>query len=193
MKKGLFFGSFNPIHNGHLEVANYFINNKLLSEITFIVTPQNPFKSKNKDQNFDKKYKAVELATINNPKIKLSDIELKLPTPNYTCNTLRFLRTKNPGNEYVFLMGSDLLINFDKWKNYQNILENHNLFIYPRKNEKSIPEKFIIHNKIEFFKAPFIEVSSTSIREKHKNGKSIKDLVPPIVHDYLIRNKLYDL
>ena len=191
MKKGLFFGSFDPIHNGHLEVARYFINNKFLSEIVFIITPQSPFKSQRKDYDFDKRYKAAELAVSDIPKIKLSDIELKLPAPNYTCDTLKFLRTNHPENEYVFLMGSDLLIDFEKWKNYQNILENHTLFIYPRKNGESIPEKFKVHKKIKFFKAPFMEISSTYIREKYKNGESIKNLVPSVVYDFIRNNDLY--
>ena len=191
MKKGLFFGSFDPIHNGHLEVARYFINNKFLSEIVFIITPQSPFKSQRKDYDFDKRYKAVELAVSDIPKIKLSDIEYKLPAPNYTCDTLKFLRTNHPENEYVFLMGSDLLIDFKKWKNYQNILENHTLFIYPRKNGESIPEKFKVHEKIKFFKAPFMEISSTYIREKYKNGESIKNLVPSVVYDFIRNNDLY--
>ena len=96
MKKGLFFGSFDPVHNGHLEVASYFIKNTHLSEIIFIVTPQNPFKLPLQDCNFDKRFKAVELATANNPMIKLSDVELKLPAPNYTCDTLEFIRNNNP-------------------------------------------------------------------------------------------------
>ncbi|MAH81890.1 MAG: nicotinate (nicotinamide) nucleotide adenylyltransferase [Flavobacteriaceae bacterium] len=193
MKKGLFFGSFDPVHNGHLEVASYFIKNTHLSEIIFIVTPQNPFKLPRQDNDFDKRFKAVELATANNPMIKLSDVELKLPAPNYTCDTLEFIRTNNPKNEYVFLMGSDLLMNFEKWKNYQSILKNHNIYIYPRKNKKSIPKKFINHNKIKFFQAPFMEISSTYIRKKYSTGESNIGLVPSSVNDYIIKNNLYRL
>lgn len=193
IKKGLFFGSFDPIHNGHLEIVKFFLNNKIISEVIFVITPQNPFKSKIKYQDFEKRYEAVEIATKSNPKIKISDIESRLPTPNYTCDTLKFLRNESPEIEYVFLMGSDLLKDFDKWKKFEDILKHHSLYIYPRINKNSIPEKFKINEKIKFFEAPLMKMSSSLIREKYKNGESVKDLVPLVVLEFIQKNNLYAL
>ena len=183
--KGLFFGSFNPIHNGHLEIANFFLRNKYLSEIIFIVTPQNPLKLKNENLSFKKRLRAVEIATKNISKIRFSDVESKLTFPNYTSDTLKFLRAENPNIDYVFIMGSDLLINFNKWKNYQNILEHHNLFIYPRNNRNLISKEFKTHKKIRFFEAPLMNISGTIIREKIKNNESFNHLVPPPAYDFI--------
>ena len=191
IKKGLFFGSFDPIHNGHLEIAKFFIKNKILSEVIFIVTPQNPFKSENKSENFDKRYEAVKIATRNNPKIEISDIESRLPSPNYTFETLKFLRTENPTIEYVFLMGSDLLLNFEKWKNYKNILDHHTLYIYPRGEKNQISQKLKLNKNIEFFKAPLMKVSSSIIREKYKTGDPVDHLIPKLVFEFIKKNKLY--
>jgi len=193
IKKGLFFGSFDPIHNGHIEIVDFFINNKILNEVIFVVTPENPFKSGIKNHNFKKRYEAVEIATMDNPKIIISDIEFKLPSPNFTCDTLKFLRTEKPEIEYVFLMGSDLLEDFDEWKNYKDIINHHNLYVYPRVNKNSIPEKFKSNLNIKLFDAPVMEVSSSLIREKHKNGESIKDLVPLLVLKFIEKNNLYTL
>jgi len=193
IKKGLFFGSFDPIHNGHIEIVEFFINNKILNEVIFVVTPENPFKSRVKSHNFKKRYEAVEIATMDNPKIIISDIESKLPSPNFTCDTLKFLRTEKPEIEYVFLMGSDLLEDFDKWKNYKDIINHHNLYVYPRVNKNSIPEKFKSNLNIKLFDAPLMEVSSSLIREKYKNGESITDLVPLLVLKFIEKNNLYTI
>ena len=193
IKKGLFFGSFDPIHNGHIEIVEFFINNKILNEVIFVVTPENPFKSGVKSHNFKKRYEAVEIATMDNPKIIISDIESKLPSPNFTCDTLKFLRTEKPEIEYVFLMGSDLLEDFDKWKNYKDIINHHNLYVYPRVNKNSIPEKFKSNLNIKLFDAPLMEVSSSLIREKYKNGESITDLVPLLVLKFIEKNNLYTI
>lgn len=193
LKKGLFFGSFDPIHNGHLEIVEFFLNNKILSEVIFVVTPQNPIKSGVINCDFNKRYKAVELVTTKNPKIKISNIESKLPSPNFTCDTLEFLRKQNPEIEYIFLMGSDLLESFDEWKNHDDILNHHKLYVYPRVNINYIPLKLKSNTQIKFFDAPMMEVSSSIIREKKKNGESIKDFVPLVVLDFIEKNNLYNL
>ena len=189
--KGVLFGSFDPIHNGHIEIANYFLKQNLLSEVILIVTPENPFKLKKDKISFAKRFEIVTIGIKKYPKIKSSDIENKLPKPNYTYYTLEFLRKTNPEIEYVFLMGSDLLNNFKRWKNYIKILENHKIFVYPRNNE-IIPNEFKLHKNIRFFKANLIRISSTLIRENIKNNLSIKDLVPSEINIFLKNNKFYN-
>ncbi len=191
IKKGILFGSFDPIHNGHIEIANYFLKKNLFDEVILMVTPTNPFKSKKNKNSFSQRYKLVELGVKGFSKIRASNIENSLPKPNFTCHTLEFLRKKNPGTEYVFLMGSDLLNNFTKWKNYIEIINNHKVFVYPR-NDKIIPSELKLHENIKFFKASIIQISSTIIRDKIKNNVSIKGLVPIAVNDFLIKNKSYE-
>ncbi|MBN09338.1 MAG: nicotinate (nicotinamide) nucleotide adenylyltransferase [Flavobacteriaceae bacterium] len=192
-KVGLLFGSFNPVHNGHIEIAKFFLNKSEIDKIIFVVTPNNPFKSKDKSMNFSKRLKTVILAcnSIKNSKIKASDIEFSIKEPNYTYKTLRLFRENNPGTEFVLLMGEDLLLNFDQWKKYQEILTNHFIYIYPRNHSKEIIPEIIKHRKIIFFDAPKMKVSSSLVRENILNGKSINNLVPKEVFDFIIKDRLY--
>ncbi len=187
ISKGVFFGSFDPIHNGHLEIANYFLNQNLINEVIFMVTPKNPLKLEKDKNSFTDRYKLVELGIKGYSKIKSSDIENKLPKPNYTYYTLEYLKKTSPEIEYIFLMGSDLLQNFKGWKKYIEILNNHKIFVYPR-NNSVIPSEFKSHKNIKFFKANLIQISSTLIRENIKNNLSIKDLVPSAVNNFLTEN-----
>ncbi|MGB1445074.1 MAG: nicotinate (nicotinamide) nucleotide adenylyltransferase [Flavobacteriaceae bacterium] len=190
-KVGLFFGSFNPIHVGHLILANYFTEHTDLDEVWFIVSPQNPFKQK---QSLLPNYHRLELvyrATQEYPKLKVSDIEFGLPTPSYTSTTLVHLEEKYPEKEFALLIGEDNLSNFNKWRNYDLILDRHYLYVYPRVDVKKIPEEFNDHPKIKLVEAPRMELSSSDIRSAIKAGKNIRPLMPPESWQYLDEMNFY--
>ena len=190
-KVGLFFGSFNPIHVGHLILANYFTEHTDLDEVWFIVSPQNPFKQK---QSLLPNYHRLELvyrATQEYPKLKVSEIEFGLPTPSYTSTTLVHLEEKYPEKEFALLIGEDNLSNFNKWRNYDLILDRHYLYVYPRVDVKKIPEEFNDHPKIKLVEAPRMELSSSDIRSAIKAGKNIRPLMPPESWQYLDEMNFY--
>lgn len=190
-KVGLFFGSFNPIHVGHLILANYFTEHTDLDEVWFIVSPQNPFKQK---QSLLPNYHRLELvyrATQEYTKLKVSDIEFGLPTPSYTSTTLVHLEEKYPEKEFALLIGEDNLSNFNKWRNYDLILDRHYLYVYPRVDVKKIPEEFNKHPKIKLVEAPRMELSSSDIRSAIKAGKNIRPLMPPESWQYLDEMNFY--
>ena len=190
-KVGLFFGSFNPIHVGHLILANYFTEHTDLDEVWFIVSPQNPFKQK---QSLLPNYHRLELvyrATQEYPKLKVSDIEFGLPTPSYTSTTLVHLEEKYPEKEFALLIGEDNLSNFNKWRNYDLILDRHYLYVYPRVDVKKIPDEFNDHPKIKLVEAPRMELSSSDIRSAIKAGKNIRALMPPESWQYLDEMNFY--
>jgi nicotinate-nucleotide adenylyltransferase len=191
MKIGLYFGTFNPIHVGHLIIANHLAEHSDLDQIWMMVTPHNPHKEKNtllKDAN---RLEMVYLATEDFPKIKPSDFEFKLSQPNYTVNTLAHLQDKYPKNEFSLIMGEDNLKNFHKWKNYETILENYEIYVYPRiSNDLEILD-FKNHPKIHIINAPIVEISSTFIRENIKYGKNVKPLLPYKVWEYIDKSGFY--
>jgi nicotinate-nucleotide adenylyltransferase len=191
MKIGLYFGTFNPIHVGHLIIANHMAENSDLEQIWMVVTPHNPHKEKNTLLDDYQRMHLVNLATEDYPKIKPSDIEFKLPQPNFTVNTLAHLKDKYPQHEFCLIMGEDNLNSFHKWKNYVFILENHYIYVYPRLNSGEIDVQFLNHLKIQRVSAPVIELSSTFIRESIKNNKNIRPLLPYKVWEYVDHNNLY--
>lgn len=191
MKIGLYFGTFNPIHIGHLIIANHMAEYSDLQEIWLIVTPHNPHKEKSTLLDDRNRYHMVQLATENFPKLKPSDIEFNLPQPNYTVNTLAHLKDKFPKHEFSLIMGEDNLNSLHKWKNYEYILENHEIYIYPRLNSGAINEQFINHPKIHKIAAPVVEISSTFIRENIKNNKNIRPLLPEKVWEEIDYNNFY--
>jgi len=191
MKIGLYFGTFNPIHVGHLIIANHMAENSDLEQIWMVVTPHNPHKEKNTLLDDYQRMHLVNLATEDYPKIKPSDIEFKLPQPNFTVNTLAHLKDKYPQHEFCLIMGEDNLNSFHKWKNYEFILENHYIYVYPRLNSGEIDVQFLNHLKIQRVSAPVIELSSTFIRESIKNNKNIRPLLPYKVWEYVDHNNLY--
>ena len=136
MKIGLYFGTFNPIHIGHLIIANHMAEHSDLKQVWMVVTPHNPLKKKETLLKDSIRLELVHLATEEYPKIKPSDIEFKLPQPNYTVNTLAYLTEKYPKNEFSLIMGEDNLKSFHKWKNYEVILQNHDIYVYPRLDAK---------------------------------------------------------
>ncbi len=183
MKIGLFFGSFNPIHTGHLIIANYFAENTDIDKVWFVVSPQNPFKQKSTLLDEKQRLYMVNLAVEDNYKLEASNMEFRLPQPSYTINTLTYLKEKHPEHTFVLLMGSDNLAGLPKWKNIELILTNHPVYIYTRRDTES-PESPIKGN-FSFFKVPLIDISSTFIRENLKSGVSVRYLVPEKVWEYL--------
>ena len=191
MKIGLYFGTFNPIHVGHLIIANHMAEHAGLDQVWMVVTPHNPLKKKATLLDDHQRLQMVYLATENFSKIKPSDIEFKLPQPNYTIHTLVHLQEKFPANEFSLIMGEDNLKSFHKWKNYEAILEHHEIYVYPRISEEAENPELKNHPKIHLIDAPVVEISSTSIRHDIKKGKNVQPLLPYKVWDYIDHNNFY--
>ena len=191
MKTGLFFGSFNPIHIGHLIIANHLVEYSDLDEVWFVVTPHNPFKEKKTLLADVHRYRMVLEATEDYPKLKPSKIEWGLPQPNYTINTLVHLEEKYPGRKFNLIMGDDNLYSFHKWKNYEVILENYHIYVYPRISENKDPHPLLQHPHIHRVKAPIVEISSTFIRKAIPQGKNVRPLLPEKVWKYLDEMNFY--
>ncbi len=193
MKKvGLFFGSFNPIHIGHLILANYILEHTDMDELWFVVSPQNPFKEKKsllKDHN---RLDMVQLAVKNYPKMRASNVEFSLPQPSYTIDTLTYLHEKYPDYSFSLIMGEDNLQSLHKWKNSETLIKNHHIIVYPRMydGEKKDPE-YLQHENISLIEAPVIELSATEIRNMIKTGKNVKPMLPPEVFEYLDGSSFY--
>lgn len=191
MKIGLYFGSFNPIHIGHLVIANHIAEYSNLNEIWFVVTPHNPFKNKSSLLDNYQRLEMVYRASKDYKKLKPCDIEFNLPQPNYTINTLVYLQEKHPDLEFALIMGEDNLQSFHKWKNYEVILENHDIYVYPRVSETKIETLFDGNKKIHHINAPVMELSSTFIRNAIKEGKNVKPMLPENVWEYLDEMNFY--
>lgn len=191
MKIGLYFGTFNPIHVGHLIIANHIAEHSDLDQVWMVVTPHNPLKKKSTLLADHHRLQMVFLATEDFPKIKPSDIEFKLSQPNYTVNTLVHLEEKYPEHTFSLIMGEDNLKSFHKWKNYEAILAHHEIYVYPRLDNTDENKLFKDHPKIHLIVAPVVEISSTFIRENIKNGKNVLPLLPPKVWEYIDHNNFY--
>ena len=189
MKIGLFFGSFNPIHFGHLVVANQILNETDLKRIWFVVSPQNPLKKENSLLDEFNRLHLVRLAIEEDPRLKASDFEFHLPRPSYTSHTLMLLAEKYPQNIFSIIMGSDSFSNLHKWKNYETIVKNYPLYVYKRPGF-SVENSFIKSNPT-VINTPMIEISSTSIRKLIKEGKSVRFLVPDKVLEEIIKGGYY--
>ena len=193
MKKvGLYFGTFNPIHIGHLVIANYLVEFSDLDEVWFVITPRSPFKQKQSLLDDHHRYQMVYEAIADYPNLKASKVEFNLPQPNYTVNTLVHLGEEY-GKECQFclIMGEDNLKTFHKWKNYEVILENHELYVYPRVSQGKVPERFEGHKGIHIVPAPIMEISSTFIRKEHKAGKNVRPMLPERVWKYMDEMNFY--
>jgi nicotinate-nucleotide adenylyltransferase len=191
MKVGLYFGTFNPIHVGHLTIANHLAEYSDLDQVWFVVTPHSPFKKKSSLLDDNHRFQMVLRATEDYPKLKPSDIEFKLPQPNYTINTLVHLQEKFPDHEFCLIMGEDNLKSFHKWKNYELILENHEIYAYPRVSGGSVDSQFNDHPSIHHVDAPIMELSSTFIRKAIKEKKNIRPMLPEHVWQYLDEMNFY--
>lgn len=177
MQIGLYFGSFNPIHIGHLIIANHIATNTILNEVWFVVSPQNPLKYTKSLLNEQHRLALVKVAIEGDPNLKASNVEFSLPKPSYTADTLMYLSEKYPQHSFTLILGSDSYTNISKWKNYQFILNNYPLFIYLRPG-------FALTNTPDnctIIDAPLLQISATDIRQKIKNKKSIKYLVTDAV------------
>jgi len=188
MKIGLFFGSFNPVHVGHLIIANHVLNETDITKVWFIVSPQNPFKSSTTLLNEYDRLHLLKRATEQDNRIRVLDIEFNLPKPSYTATTLVHLEEKYPGNEFVIIMGSDSFQNLHKWNNAEMIIKNYPVCIYLRPGFEVINS---INARVTILKAPFLEISATQIRSAIKSGKSIRYLVPDVVMDEIESSGYY--
>lgn len=188
MQIGLFFGSFNPIHNGHLIIANTILQHTNLQEIWFVVSPQNPFKKSNNLLPISDRLHLVNLAIEDNPKFRASDIEVNLPKPSYTIDTLTHLKQKFPQHSFSLIIGGDNLESLDKWKNAAILLRDFTFYVYNRLEKKNpYPNKKNIH----FLEFPLLDVSSTFLRNEIKAGKSVQYFVPEKVWAYIDKYNLY--
>ena len=206
MKVGLYFGSFNPVHIGHLVIANHLANNSDLDQIWLVVSPQNPHKKKSSLLADHHRLALVKVAVDDNPKLRASDIEFKLPQPSYTVNTLAYLKEEYPNNSFTLIMGEDNLRSFHKWRNYEQILKNHEIVVYPRvltiqelEKIKAGEDISKTSSNIDIQKenitvledTPIMKISSSFIRKAIKENKSVKYLLTPEVEKYCDEMNFY--
>jgi nicotinate-nucleotide adenylyltransferase len=188
-KTGLFFGSFNPIHNGHLMIASYMVEYAGLDQVWFVVSPHNPLKEKSTLLADHHRLAMVNLAIDEDPRFRSSAIEFKLPQPSYTIDTLAYLGEKYPGKEFVLIAGSDNLPTFHKWKNYEELLRQYRVYLYPRPD--TAPSRFDRHPAISRIDAPLITISSSFIREGIRTGKNMRYFLPDSVWRYIGEMNFY--
>jgi len=189
MKTGLFFGSFNPIHVGHMVLANYMLEFTDLDEVWFVVSPHNPLKEKQTLLSQNHRLSMVRLAVEDHPHFKASNIEFKLSQPSYTVNTLAHLKEKYLKKDFSLIMGMDNLQTFDKWKNHEQILKNHSLYVYPRPRLEA--GKFADHKNVFLTNAPIMEISSSFIRKAIKEKKDVSCFMPDKVAAYIEEMNFY--
>jgi nicotinate-nucleotide adenylyltransferase len=190
MKIGLYFGSFNPVHHGHLIIANYVLQNTALDQVWLVVSPQNPLKPSLGLLNEYHRLFLVQVAIEGEKNLKASDIEFKLPRPSYTVDTLAYLEEKYSKHNFSVILGSDSFQNLERWKNYANILKNYPLIVYLRSKQeelRSYPEAI----SVTALNAPLLQISASYIRNLIKEGKSIRYLVPEKVKEEIEQNRYY--
>ncbi len=189
-KIGLFFGSFNPVHIGHTASAGHMLEFTDLDEVWMVVSPHNPLKKKESLLSDTHRLRLVREAIGDNTRIKASNIEFKLPQPNYTIDTLAYLREKHPAQKFVLIMGTDNLQNLSKWKNYEQILANYSIYAYKRPGFDS--GKFANHPSVKITDAPLMEISSSFIRQAIKDKKDVRYLLAPPVWQYIKEMHFYE-
>ena len=191
MNIGLYFGTFDPIHRGHINIVNFLIDNCLVEKVWFVVTPENPDKISNNLTDFIHRYEMVKIEVKDNNNLLASDVELKLERPNYTINSLRYISNAFPNNNFSLIIGEDNLINFKKWKNYKEIMNNFKIYVYPRKTRLKRDIKLLISNNIEMIEAPLIDLSSTNIRNIINDKNYAKQFISDNIYKYITTNNLY--
>lgn len=190
MRVGLYFGSFNPIHHGHLIIANYILQNTTLQQVWFVVSPQNPLKPAATLLNEYHRLYLVQLAIEGEKDLKALDIEFRLPKPSYTVDTLAYLQEKYPTHEFSVIMGSDSFQNLPRWKNAEWLLKNYAIYVYKRPGHEQMPA-YPGSKDIHILDAPLLPISSTQIRKGIKEGRSVRYLVPEAVRSEIERNGYY--
>lgn len=188
---GIYAGSFNPVHNGHIALALHLIEKDIVDEVWVVVSPQNPLKNRNELIDNNLRLQMARLAFDGNPKIIVSDVEFRLPLPSYTIDTLDYLQTQHKDYQFSILIGEDNIQTFDKWKNYNKILEFYSVLVYPRQSGVGQPTKTLQHPNIKHITAPNIDISSTEIRKRLKQNLSIEGLTPDVVTRFIDRHRLY--
>ena len=186
---GLYFGSFNPIHAGHLIIAQHALDQAEFDYVWFVISPQNPFKQKKNLLPEYERLKMVELAIEGNNKMMASNVEFRLPKPSYTIDTLAHLADTYKTYSFSLIMGQDNLTHFHKWKNYESILKHYSIWVYPRPGY--VAGEIDTHENIHIFEAPLLDISATYIRQRLKENKSVRYLVPDAVHEYMEVENLY--
>ena len=189
-KIGLFFGSFNPVHNGHLILANYLVEYADLDHVWFVISPHNPFKEKKSLLTDHHRRDMLEVAIKDDPRFEVCDIEFFMPQPSYTIDTLVRLSERYPNTDFYLICGMDNLTNFKKWKNYQLILDNYHLLVYPRKGYEG--GELMNHNSVQVVDAPIIEISSTFIRKARSENKDVRHFMPEKAYKYMIDMHVYE-
>ncbi|MBT8253565.1 MAG: nicotinate-nucleotide adenylyltransferase [Flavobacteriaceae bacterium] len=190
-KIGLFFGSFNPIHIGHLVIANHLAEYSDLDQVWFVITPHSPFKAKRSLLEDHHRYQMVNRAVENYQRLRACDIEFGLPQPNYTINTMTYLQEKYPNDEFALIMGADNLKSFHKWKNYELLILEHDIYVYPRLSDHGEKSDLFDHDRVKHINAPIMEISSTFIRQAIKEGKQVRPMLPENVWVYLDEMNFY--
>jgi nicotinate-nucleotide adenylyltransferase len=195
-KIGLYFGSFNPVHIGHIAIAGYMTEFAGLDQVWFVVSPHNPLKKKDTLLADHQRLYMAQLAIGDNDRLKASDIEFKLPVPSYTIDTLTYLSEKYPTNKFSLVMGEDNLYTLHKWKNSDELIKNHTIYVYPRpdsvKPSSPILEKILSDGDILYVKAPLMEISGTFIRDGIKQGKDMSYFLTPSVWKYIKEMHFYE-
>lgn len=189
LRIGLFFGSFNPVHIGHLAIANYLVEYGNIDQLWFVVSPQNPHKKKENLLNDYDRLEMMHLAAKDEHRFRVCDVEFRLPKPSYTIDTLTHLSEKYPDHSFSIIMGSDNLVNFHRWKNYDQILRNYGILVYPRPGFD--PQQAQIEDNYTLINAPLMEISSTFIREGIRQGRDLRHFLPPGVWDYIDKMGFY--
>ena len=191
MKKiGIYSGSFNPIHHGHVMLANYLVEFSDLDELWFVVSPQNPLKQKSDLLDDQERLNMVQLAVGDDPRFRVSDVEMHLPRPSYTINTLTALSEQHLDCQFVFICGMDSLQNFPRWYQYQSILDNYELLVFPREGYDG--GELIHHPNVTILQTPILEVSSTFIRDSVKVGRDMRHFMPERAYNYLKEMHFYE-
>ena len=189
MKVGLYFGTYNPVHIGHLAIANYMVEFTEIERLWFVISPQSPFKTKKKLLDNYQRLEMVSRAIDYDTRLQASNIEFKLPIPSFTIDTLTYLKEQHPDHEFYLIMGGDNLVHLHKWKNHEIILSDYKVLVYPRPGHDI--ETFLTHANIQLVNAPIMEISSSFIRKAIAEGKDVRHFIPSKAYQYLDEMNFY--